>query len=382
MRNVLILGSTGSVGCSTLTAADALSDRVRVVGLTAHSRWRELADQARRCRPDFVAITDPDQADALRGVLPDGVRLFVGPEGLLEAVEQPEVNFVISAIIGAAGLPATLRAVELGIDVGLANKESLVIAGALLMPLAERTGARLIPVDSEHSAVFQALHAGRASEVRRIYLTASGGPFRTWSSEQIAAATLSDALNHPTWSMGPKITIDSATMMNKALEIVEAHHLFGLEADRIEVLVHPESIVHSMVEFCDGSSVAQLGAPDMCTPIAYALTYPERGPAVTPPLDWSQVRALHFETPDYDKFPALRLGAAAAEAGGCAGAVLNAAKEAAVSRFEAGELRFPEIVEVTADVFARRPLNGAATLTHLLESDAWARREANACLRK
>jgi 1-deoxy-D-xylulose-5-phosphate reductoisomerase len=288
---------------------------------------------------------------------------------------------VLAAIVGAAGLPATLAAVSRGLDVGIANKESLVVAGAMLMPLAAQRGGALIPVDSEHSAIFQALHAGQRPDVRRVHLTASGGPFRQWPAERIARATLADALNHPTWSMGPKITIDSATMMNKALEIVEARWLFGLAPEQIDVLIHPESIVHSMVEFQDGSIIAQLGTPDMKTPIQYALTYPRRAAGIAEPLDWSQPRALHFEPPDFERFPSLRLGYDAARQGGSSGAVLNAANEAAVERFRAGALPFVQIATITAEVCRRHHVISEPTLEGLLAADAWAREEVERCSR-
>jgi 1-deoxy-D-xylulose-5-phosphate reductoisomerase len=279
----------------------------------------------------------------------------------------------VAAIVGAAGLPSTIAAVEAGKQVGLANKEALVVAGSLLVPLAERTGAALLPIDSEHSAVFQSMAAGRRSEVRRIYLTASGGPFRAWSTEDMARATLEDALRHPTWSMGPKITIDSATMMNKALEIIEARWLFGLSADSIEVLIHPESILHSMVEFKDGSVIAQLGTPDMRTPIQYALTYPERLEGAGKRLDFSTLRRLNFEPPDLERFPALRLGYEVARAGGTAGAVLNAANEAAVDAFRRGRIGFLDIVDITARVLGLHQLVRDPDLATLLAADAWAR---------
>jgi 1-deoxy-D-xylulose-5-phosphate reductoisomerase len=297
----------------------------------------------------------------------------------VELVTTTDADFVLAAIVGAAGLPATLAAVERGLDVGLANKESLVVAGAILMPLAAQRGGRLIPVDSEHSAIFQALQAGRREDVRRIYLTASGGPFRTWTRERIESATLEAALNHPTWSMGPKITIDSATMMNKALEVIEAHYLFDLPVEQIEVLVHPESIVHSMVEFRDGSLIAQLGAPDMKTPIQYAMTFPRRVVGVGATLSWSEARSLHFEPPDFERFPALRLGFQAARAGGSSGAVLNAANETAVELFRAGRVGFGRIAAACETVLARHRIIARPALPDLLEADAWARREVVAC---
>jgi 1-deoxy-D-xylulose-5-phosphate reductoisomerase len=379
-QRIIILGSTGSIGQSTLDVVTALAPQIEVVGLAANTSWRVLAEQARRFGVPAVAVSDSGCAAELRRACPPGTRIYAGPDGLVELVREVDATFVLAAIVGAAGLPATLAAVERGLAVGLANKESLVVAGALLMPLAQRTGSVLIPVDSEHSAIFQALQSGRPEEVRRLYLTASGGPFRTWSAERIAAATLADALNHPTWAMGPKITIDSATMMNKALEIIEAHHLFGVEAERIEVLVHPESIVHSMVEYCDGAVLAQLGAPDMRTPIQYALTYPQRMAGVAALLDWRQARSLHFEAPDHDRFPALGLGMQAARAGGTCGAVLNAANEAAVQQFREGRLRFVDIVAVTAEVLGRHRRVAEPTLAQLLEADAWARCEVAECL--
>lgn len=378
-KRIAVLGSTGSIGRSTLDVASAMPDEVRVVGLAARSNWRFLAEQAHQHRPDAVAIADETHYDDLRRECPSGTRVYAGPDGLIELVSRDEVNFVLAAIVGAAGLPATLAAVERGIDVGLANKESLVVAGAILMPLARERGGRLLPVDSEHSAVFQAMQAGRPNEVRTIYLTASGGPFRTWPRERIAEATLEQALNHPTWSMGPKITIDSATMMNKALEIIEAHHLFEIDPEQIVVLIHPESVVHSMVEFVDGSLIAQLGTPDMKTPIQYAVTFPTRRGGPAQRLDWRQARSLTFEPPDFDRFPALQLGYEAARRGGSAGAVLNAANEAAVERFRSGAVRFGRIAEITRRVFDRHRPMPRPTLAQLLECDAWARHEVRSC---
>jgi 1-deoxy-D-xylulose-5-phosphate reductoisomerase len=380
-RRVLILGSTGSIGCSALEVVTSLRSDVRVVGLAAGRDGRKLADQARRFDVPAVAIADDAAADDLRAALPRETRVYAGSAGLVDLVRQTDADFVLAAIVGAAGLPATLAAVERGLDVGLANKESLVVAGALLMPRAHERGGKLLPVDSEHSAIFQALQAGRREDVAHIWLTASGGPFRTWPRERIERATVAEALNHPTWSMGPKITIDSATMMNKALEIIEAHYLFEMEPDRIGVLIHPESIVHSMVEYRDGSTLAQLGSPDMKTPIQYALTYPRRiaGPAER--LDWLTRRTLNFEPPDLERFPALGLGYEAARRGGTAGAVLNAANEAAVELFRAGEIPFGRVTALAEQALRRHRWVERPTLTELLTADAWAREDVQESVR-
>jgi 1-deoxy-D-xylulose-5-phosphate reductoisomerase len=379
-KRLLILGSTGSIGRAALEVAAVLHDEVTVVGLAANQAWRLLADQARQFGVQAVAIADETHYADLRASCPAATRVLAGAAGLVDLIEASGADFVLAAIVGAAGLPATLAAIERGLGVALANKESLVVAGAVLMPLAQERGVSVIPVDSEHSAIFQALHAGPRESVRRILLTASGGPFRAWSEADIAQATLADALQHPTWSMGPKITIDSATMMNKALEIIEARWLFGLPAEQIEVVIHPESIVHSMVEFCDGSVIAQLGTPDMKTPIQYAMTYPRRRAGIATPLDWNQARSLHFEPPDYARFPALRLGYQAARDGGSSGAVLNAANEAAVERFRAGLISFSQIAAVTETVLGRHRLVPHPRLPELLACDAWARAEVERCL--
>ena len=378
-KRILLLGSTGSIGQNTLEVLAGLQDRCEVVGLAAGSQWEALAQQVRYWRPRAVAISDARNADPLRAAVGGETSVLAGPDALVELVETVACDCVVAAVVGAAGLPATLRAVELGRQIALANKETLVVAGALIAPLARRTGARLVPIDSEHSAIFQAMQAGRRSEVKRVFLTASGGPFRTWSRERIAAATLEEALNHPTWDMGPKVTIDSATMMNKALEIIEARWLFGLEPDQIDVLVHPESAVHSLVEFCDGSLIAQLGSPDMRTPIQYALTYPDRLPCPSAALDLAALRRLHFFPPDVEKFPALRLGHETARRGGTAGAVLNAANESAVELFRAGEIRFPEIVELTEQALRRHESIDNPSLEELLAADRWARNEVAQC---
>lgn len=380
-KRVCIMGSTGSIGRSTMDVVRSLGPRYRVTGLCAARRWRELAAQAAEARPSAVALAQTDHAKELKPLLNGSTELLVGPEGLVELAARPDSDFVVAAIVGAAGLPSTIAAVRAGKRVGLANKEALVVAGSILIPLARKSGACLLPIDSEHSAIFQSMTAGRPSEVKRILLTASGGPFRTWSGPEIAQATVEDALRHPTWKMGPKITVDSATMMNKALEIIEARWLFGLPVESIEVLVHPESIIHSMVEFCDGSVIAQLGTPDMRTPIQYSLTYPNRVPGCATRLDFATIRRLNFEPPDLERFPALRLGYEVARAGGTAGAVFNAANEAAVEAFLNRRIPFGRIVQLIEEVLGRHAVSPSPDLDELLEADAWARREVNECLK-
>jgi 1-deoxy-D-xylulose-5-phosphate reductoisomerase len=382
-KRLVILGSTGSIGCSALDVADALRDEWQIAGLGAGRRWENLAAQARRFHVPTVAIGDETVGGRLREACGNGTEVLAGSDALVKLVErEPSPDFVLSAVVGAAGLPATLAAVARGATVGLANKESLVIAGSILMPLARRTGARLLPIDSEHSAIFQALHSGRPAEVRKIYLTASGGPFREWPRERIENAPLEEALRHPTWQMGPKITIDSATLANKALEVIEACWLFDVRPEQVEVLIHPESIVHSMVEFCDGSIIAQLGTPDMRTPIQYALTYPARRNGRPSFLDWSQVKRLTFDQPDFERFPALRLGFEAARAGGTAGAVFNAANEAAVEAFRAGAMRFGDIPRAIENALTKHTIQTQPTLDALLAADRGARQEVAAWLNR
>ncbi|HEX8914162.1 MAG TPA: 1-deoxy-D-xylulose-5-phosphate reductoisomerase, partial [Humisphaera sp.] len=367
--------STGSIGCSAMEVVAGLGDAVRVTALSAGRNGAKLLEQARACRPAAVAIADESPDPALLSELKAlGTEVHCGPQGLVELATRDDVDIVLAAVVGAAGLPAVLAAVRAGKTLALANKESLVVAGSLLMSEAKRFGVPVLPVDSEHCAVFQAMQAGRPKEVAKVILTASGGPFRTWDRDKIESATLEDALRHPTWRMGNKITIDSATMFNKALEIIEARWLFDLPADKIDVVVHPESVVHSMVEFCDGSVVAQLSPPDMRTPIQYAFTYPDRTPGVARRMNWRERFALHFEPPDVQKFPALRLAYVAVRAGGTMGAVLNAANEVAVDAFASGKVAFGEIsrlVESTMDAHRVQPHPG---LDDLLEADRWARR--------
>jgi len=380
-KRITILGSTGSIGTSTIDVVQSLGSDYEVVGLGARRRWKELAEQAKSVQPSAVVVADPANAEKIRPLLNGSIELLVGPEGLVELAGRKETDFVVAAIVGAAGLESTVAAVKAGKQVGLANKEALVVAGSLIVPLAKETGAELLPIDSEHSAIFQAMQAGNRSEVAKIYLTASGGPFRTWSAEQMTEARLEDALRHPTWNMGPKITIDSATMMNKALEVIEARWLFDLEVDSIEVLIHPESIIHSMVEFCDGSVIAQLGTPDMRTPIQYTLTHPHRSEGCASRLDFREIRRLNFEQPDFDRFPALRLGYEVARMGGSAGAVFNAANEAAVEAFQAGRMPFGRIIELIEYVLDRHTVEPKPDLERLLAADRWARQEVNECLK-
>ena len=375
------MGSTGSIGRAALEVIDGLGGEYRVVALAAGSAWELLARQAERYRPAAVALAEEEHAEALRAKLPAGTELLAGSRAVERAAALPEADLVISAIVGAAGLPATVAAARAGKDIALANKESMVIAGAIIMPIVRQSNSRLLPIDSEHSAIFQALRSGRHGEIRRIYLTASGGPFRSWSSQRMEGATLEDALNHPTWEMGRKITIDSATMMNKALEIIEAHWFFDVSPENIEVVVHPESIMHSLVEFCDGSLIAQLGTPDMRTPIQYALTYPRRKPCCSQSLNMAGLGSLSFEPPDLERFPALGLGYEAARRGGTAGAVLNGANEAAVQEFCQGRIAFTDITRLSAEILHRHETVQEPTLQDVLGADQWARHEVSACLR-
>jgi 1-deoxy-D-xylulose-5-phosphate reductoisomerase len=373
-KNIAILGSTGSIGCNGLDVIAALGEPYRAVALSGHRRLEKLIEQVRLHRPAAVALTDPEpEASAVEGLRELGAEVYYGPRGMVEMVQRPDVDVVLAAVVGAAGLPAVLAAVRAGKALALANKESLVVAGSLLIPEARTRGVPILPVDSEHSAVFQALQCGKGKEIRRVILTASGGPFRATSREQMERATLEDALAHPTWRMGNKITIDSATMFNKALEIIEACWLFDLPPEQVEVVIHPESIVHSMVEYVDHSIIAQLGPPDMRTPIQYALTYPERAAGISRRLDLGKAFALHFEPPDFDRFPALRLAYHVAKHGGTLGAVLNAANEAAVEAFVAGRITFGEISRLVERTIDAHRLQRDPSLDDLMEADRWAR---------
>jgi 1-deoxy-D-xylulose-5-phosphate reductoisomerase len=376
-QNVVILGSTGSVGRSALSVVETDGGaRLRAYGLSAHSKWGLLVEQAFAFKPRFVAVTDPASLAEMNGQLRgSGVELLKGRDGVARMVTDPSTDRVLTAIVGAAGLEGTWAALEAGKTVALANKETLVVAGPLVMDLARRRNARILPVDSEHSAIFQAMAAGRPKEVRRIILTSSGGPFRGKNARELADVTPEQALRHPTWRMGPKISIDSATLMNKALEVIEARWLFGLEPEQIEVVVHPESIVHSMVEFVDGSVIAQLSPPDMRLPIQYAFTYPDRVAGGCPMLDLTRAMTLHFEPPDRETFPALDLGFEVMRRAGTAGAALNAANEAAVGRFLAGEIGFLDITRACRSVLDHHPFDPRPSLDALWRVDAWARQE-------
>jgi 1-deoxy-D-xylulose-5-phosphate reductoisomerase len=371
-----VLGSTGSIGTSTLAVARHLPDRLKIVGLAANSRWEALAEQCREFRPQFAVITDAAAfAAADRSMFPRETQLLSGEAGAVRLAADADVDVVVAAVVGAAGLQATWAAVEAGKTVALANKETLVVAGPLVMGLAARCGARILPVDSEHSAIFQAMTGYAASDVDRVVLTGSGGPFRGKTARELEGASPEQALKHPTWQMGPKITIDSATLMNKALEVIEARWLFGLRPEQIEVVIHPESMVHSFVEFADGSVLAQLSPPDMRLPIQYALLYPERVAGPAKRLDWRSLEALRFEPPDRATFEALDLGFEVARRGGTCGAVLNAANEAAVGRFLAGSLGFLDIARSCRAVLAAHDFESAPTLGRLLALDRWARQE-------
>jgi 1-deoxy-D-xylulose-5-phosphate reductoisomerase len=386
VTGIAILGATGSIGRSTLDVVRSLGPDYRVVGMSAGSNWEALGHLAAEFHPRRVALAEVGAAEELaRAAELDGATILSGPDAASEVARADDADVVVSAIVGAAGLEPTLAAVRAGKRVALANKEALVMAGRLVLDEAAESGATLLPVDSEHSAVFQAKLAGRNEEVSRVILTASGGPFRTRPAEDFESITAAEALDHPTWSMGPKITVDSATLMNKALEIIEARWLFDVEPDRIEVWIHPQSVVHSMVEFVDGSTVAQLGRPDMRLPIQYALTYPERKSGCSSSLTPEDMSRLTFERPDTSRFPALELGYRAAREGGTAGAALNAANEVAVEAFLDGRCAFTDIpAAVQAAMDARRPGDSVSPrgpgLDDIWEADARARDDARSAL--
>ncbi len=377
-RNLVILGSTGSIGRSTLEVVRFSEGALRPWALTAHQSFELLCQQATQFQVPYVVATDPVAARSWDwSLLPPCTKLLVGSDAVREVVAAAEVDMVVAAMVGSAGLAGTWAALDAGKPVALANKESLVMAGPLVMQLAAERGVPILPVDSEHSAIFQVLQAGRRDDLARIILTASGGPFRKYTLAEMHQVSVEQALSHPTWRMGKKISIDSATMMNKALEMIEARWLFDLPADQIDVVVHPQSIIHSMVEFRDGSMLAQMSPPDMKLPIQTALTWPSRLPSPARKMDLSQAWKLDFEPPDEERFPALALGREVAAAGGTAGCVLNAANEAAVASFLAKELSFMEIVPATRAVLANHSFESQPTLERLSELDTWARQEVS-----
>ena len=376
MKRVAILGSTGSIGVQALDVVARFPDRFEVVALSAGRNAARLAEQVRRFRPRLVAVADEAAARDLAAMVPAGVEIVPGEAGAVAAATHPDVEFVLAAISGGAGLRSTAAAVEAGKAIGLANKESLVLAGELIMRRAQARGVSILPVDSEHSAIHQSLAGHYKAEVRRLILTASGGPLRTVPAAELRDVTPARALKHPNWSMGDKITIDSATLMNKGLEVIEARWLFGVEPRRIDIVVHPESIVHSMVEYIDGSVVAQLGVSDMRGPISYALGHPERLALDLPPLDLARLGRLTVETPDAARFPAFTLAYRALELGGTAPAVLSGADEAAVAAFLAGRCRFTDIAELCAAALEAHTIEPLRSVEQALLASEWGRREA------
>ncbi|CAF0688985.1 1-deoxy-D-xylulose-5-phosphate reductoisomerase [Candidatus Methylacidithermus pantelleriae] len=375
-KRIILLGSTGSIGENALRVARSLPDRVEIVGLAAGSNHELLWRQYQEFRPQAVALYDLQAAHALAKLLPREVPCLAGPEGLCHLVETLEADLVLVAIVGTAGLRPTLAAIRTGKDIALASKEVLVMAGAIVTAALHKYGRRLLPVDSEHNAIFQCLEGRNREELRRIILTASGGPFRSTPKEALAHVTQTEALTHPTWKMGRKITVDSATLFNKGLEVIEAHWLFGVGIDQIEVVIHPQSIVHSLVEWVDGSVLAQLSVSDMRLPIQYALTYPDRLPTEVAPLNLVQVGSLTFEAPDPERFPALELARQAARSGGTFPCVLNAANEVAVQSFLQGSLSFADIPRCVQEVMEQHRAVAHPCLEEILEVDRWARAQA------
>jgi 1-deoxy-D-xylulose-5-phosphate reductoisomerase len=372
VKRLLILGSTGSIGTQALDVVARAGGEFEIVGLSAGRAHDAVVAQARAHGVRRIALSDPDAAARAAESWTHG-EVLAGPEGLVELVARSNADLVLNAIVGSAGLGPTIVALTEGIDLALANKESLVVGGELVTALAEATGAQIVPVDSEHSALYQLIAAERAGSIDRLVLTASGGPFRGRSRAELEGVTVDEALRHPTWAMGGKITIDSATLMNKGLEVIEAHHLFGTPYDRIDVVVHPQSLVHALVTLCDGASLAHLGHPDMRVPIAYALHYPDRVDVPVPALDLAQAGSLTFEPPDEDAFPCLRLAREAAVAGGTAPCVLNAANEIAVHAFLAGRLPFLGIAAVIEDTLATLPAQPVRAFETLYDADREAR---------
>jgi 1-deoxy-D-xylulose-5-phosphate reductoisomerase len=379
MKNVVLLGSTGSIGTSTVKVAEDLPDQIRLIGLAAGGNSELLLTQTRKHRPAVISINDPAKADELRATLGTSCEVVCGNEGLLKLATLPAADIVLIAIVGTAGLQPALAAISAGKDIAVASKEILVMAGEIVMNEARKYGVKVLAVDSEHSAIFQCLDGKPTSSVRKLLLTASGGPFRDqtlWPKEKFSEITVERALKHPSWVMGRKVTIDSATLFNKGLEMIEARWLFDIEMARVGVVVHPQSIVHSMVEFVDGSLLAQLSTPDMCLPIQYALTYPERAASDRVQTNFPKLGTLTFEEPDVERFPAIELARRAGEIGGTLPAVLNAANEVAVEAFVNRKINFPQITETVRRTMAAHQVVLQPTLEQILEADAWARREA------
>ena len=376
MKNVVLLGSTGSIGTSTVKVAEDLPDRIRLVGLAAGNNAELLLKQARKHRPEAISINHPEKARDLGKFFGAATQIYSGDEGLIKLATLPAADIVLIAIVGTAGLKPALAAIRAGKDIAIASKEILVMAGEIVMSEARQHGVRVLAVDSEHSAIFQCLDGKPSSSVRKLWLTASGGPFRTTPKEEFPNITVERALKHPSWVMGKKITIDSATLFNKGLEMIEARWLFDIGMERVGVLVHPQSIVHSLVEFVDGALLAQLSTPDMCLPIQYALTYPDRVPSERVQTNFTKLGSLTFEEPDVERFPALKLARRAGEVGGTLPAVLNAANEVAVAAFLNRKITFPQITEIVRRSMDAHKVVLHPTLEQILEADAWARREA------
>jgi 1-deoxy-D-xylulose-5-phosphate reductoisomerase len=372
-KKVVILGSTGSIGQSALKVARNLPDHMEVIGLAAAQSVEKLAAQLTETGARHACLTDGNAAQSLKGQVNADIQVYSGDEGLIELATLEEADIVLVSIVGVAGLRPALAALEAGKDLAVASKEILVMAGEQVMETARRTGAKVLPVDSEHNAIFQCLEGRSPEEVSRLILTASGGPFRELPAADLAKVSPEDALKHPTWEMGPKITIDSATLFNKGLEMIEARWLFGVEMDRVDVIIHPQSIIHSMVEFTDSSILAQLSVTDMCFPIQYAITWPKRVANTLPPLDLAELAKLNFETPRFEDFPALNLARMAGEVGGSLPAVMNAANEVAVSRFLQGDCSFPQIWEHVEAVMDAHGVIVQPNLDDLIAADCWAR---------
>ncbi len=377
---VVVLGATGSIGESALKVARDIPDRMEIVGLAANSNAKKLAATANETRAQSVCLVDETRIDILKRELEYKPRILGGQEGLLEIARLTNAEMVLVAIVGTGGLRPALAAIEAGKDLAVASKEILVMAGEIVMREARDNDVNVLPVDSEHNAIFQCLEGKSSSDVRRIILTASGGPFRETPRKSFDSITPEQALKHPTWNMGPKITIDSATLFNKGLEMIEAHWLFGVEMQRVEVVIHPQSIVHSMVEFADGSTLAQLSYSNMCFPIQYAVTWPDRVPNTLPPLDFSKLSRLEFFMPRYEDFPALNLARRAGETGGTLPAVMNAANEVAVAGFLDRQVRFPDIWRIVGEVMNRHRSVAHPDLDAILQADQWARKEARGML--